>query len=112
MNLWSIRGNEPQRVYSSNEEAGIAELACCIIEQAVIDWQTLDYGNLNRTMGKSDTVMIYTDEVLEFFQSKWFEHLLSFALPHHSPQQIRKALRIPEPRRKKKNARASDRARN
>ncbi len=103
MNLWSLRDREPtEKAYNSFQDAGAVDLACAIIEQAVIDWKDLEYGKLKRVLGKPDYAFVYSEEVRIFFQSKWFEHLLSFALPHHSPQQVRKALKIPEPRRKRK----------
>lgn len=103
MNLWSIRDNEPRKVsFCSSNEAAAVELAASIIEQAVEDWKQLQYGKLKRALGKPDYSFVYTEEVKEFFQSRWFEHLLSFALPSHTPQEVRKALRIPEPRRKRK----------
>lgn len=103
MNLWLYREQEPnERVFNSPLDAGAVELACAIIEQAVIDWKTLDYGKLKRTIGNTDSTYIYAGEVESFFKSRWFEHLLTFALPEHTPQEIRKLLRIPEPRRRKK----------
>lgn len=105
MNLWAIRDMEPvDRTFMSYKEKAFLEMSACIIEQAVEDWKALDYGKLNRTIGKPGNDYIYLDEVLPFFQSRWFEHLLSFALPTHTPQEVRKALRIPEPRRRKKCA--------
>ncbi len=77
-------------------------MACAIIEQAVIDWKDLEYGKLTRVLGRPDYSFVYSEEVKEFFQSKWFEYLLSFALPRHTPKQVRKALGVPEPRRRRK----------
>lgn len=103
MNLWSIRDREPaDRVFMSYQEKGYLEIASSIIEQAVEDWKALEYGELNRTIGKPCSDYIYSEDVLSFFQSSWFEHLLSFALPTHSATEVRRALKIPEPRRKRK----------
>lgn len=103
MNLWSLRDREPdEKAFNSHQDAAAVDMACAIIEQAVIDWKDLEYGNLKRVLGRPDYSFVYSEEVKEFFQSKWFEHLLSFALPHHTPQQVRKALRIPEPRRRRR----------
>lgn len=103
MNLWSIRDQEPDdKTFNSFQDAGAVDMACAIIEQAVIDWKDLEYGKLKRVLGRPDYNFVYSEEVKVFFQSAWFEHLLSFALPHHTPQQVRKALRIPEPRRRRR----------
>lgn len=111
MNLWNLRFEEPARTFRNEEDRIFAELAAGIIEQAVLDWKDLDYGKLTRCPGKRDSTYIYAYEVESFFKSKWFEHLLSFALPQHTPQEIRLALKIKEPRRKQ-NARRTNRTRN
>jgi hypothetical protein len=103
MNLWSLRDQESgEKTFNSFQDAGAVDMACAIIEQAVIDWKDLEYGKLKRVLGRPDYTFVYSEEVKVFFQSAWFEHLLSFALPHHTPQQVRKALRIPEPRRRRR----------
>lgn len=101
MNLWNLRYEEPVRVYRNPAEEASVELASAIIEQAVLDWKALEYGKMHRCFGKTDNVFIYSDEVEAFFKSKWFEHLLSFALPQYTPEEIRATLKIKEPRRKR-----------
>lgn len=103
MNIWMIRDGEPKDSgFNSYREAGAVELAAAIIERAVIDWQTLDYGKLKRAMGKQDNNFVYAKEVEAFFHSQWFEYLLSLTLPLRTPQEVREALKIREPRRKKR----------
>ena len=103
MNLWTLRDQEPpKQEYNSFRDAGAVEIAAAIIERAVIDWQTLEYGKLKRAIGKQETSFVYTAEVEAFFHSKWFEYLLSLTLPRYTPQEVRAALKIKEPRRKKK----------
>lgn len=105
MNLWNLRYEEPSRVYDSQLDEAAVSIACAIIEQAVIDWKELDYGKMNRCMGKCDLTYIYADEVEAFFKSKWFEYLLSLTIPQHTPEEFRKILKIPEPRRRKSRER-------
>ena len=69
------------------------DLAYCIIERAVEDWKALDYGRRSEVF--IDKEVAERKEVLEFFFSHWFEVLCDAALDY-TPQQIRKALRIPE----------------
>ena len=74
-------------------------LICGILEQAVLDWQTLDYGRYG--VGRLNTEYIYRAEVQSFLQSEWFDELLSFALPQYTPQEIREVLDVPESERRK-----------
>jgi len=68
-------------------------LACAIIEQAALDWTALDYGRIGYHYYASGRCVFRAD-VESFFKSKWFELLLSFALPSRTPEEVRKALRI------------------
>ena len=69
------------------------DLAYYIIERAVEDWKALDYGR--RSEVYIDKEIAERREVLEFFFSRWFAVLCDAALDY-TPQQIRRALRIPE----------------
>lgn len=84
-----------ERSFPSHEAMCTHALACAIIEQAVYDWIALDYGYWDRVKVKND--MVFNIQTRKFFQSKWFEYLLSFALPEIEPETVRRQLRIPEP---------------
>ena len=86
----------PRRSFDSIEDACIHDLACGIIEQAVYDWIQLDYGKLGYCVARNSNSFLYRAEVKSFFQGRWFEHLLQFALPDYTPEQIRHQLKIEE----------------
>ena len=101
-NCTPSRENEHPRTFDSIQDECVHDLVCAIIEQAVYDWIQLDYGRLGFCVGRNGNQIIYRAEVRSFFQGLWFEHLLSFALPDYTPEEIRKELKIPElPRREK-----------
>lgn len=68
------------------------DLAFGIVEQAVRDWKALDYGEKAEVV--MDGVMVSRREVVRFFFSEWFLHLIEH-FPY-TPRQIRKELNIPE----------------
>ena len=91
-----------ERSFASVKDEAYYNLACAIIEQSVIDWVLLDYGNFGVTRANSQ--YLFRADVESFFKSKWFEELLSCALPQYTPQEIREQLHIAEPERRKGNA--------
>ena len=56
-------------------------LMSAVIEQAVVDWETLDRGRLR--YAENLCQRIYRDEVLEFFQSTWFGSLYEYLTQQH-----------------------------
>ena len=89
-----------ERSFACLEDERTHALVCAIIEQAVYDWIGLDYGKLGCCLARPGrNAMIYRAEVESFFKGKWFEYLLSYALPNYTPETIRKQLRIAEPER-------------
>lgn len=91
---WHPTYNDGERSFPNLEAYHTHALACAIIEQAVYDWIALDYGWWDRVPVRSD--MVFSVELRQFFQSPWFEYLLSFALPDIEPETVRKRLKIPE----------------
>lgn len=88
-----------ERVFPSLEAEKLHDLCCGIIEQAVYDWITLDYGRLGYALARNGHSLIYRAEVESFFKGKWFEYLLGFALPEIEPTTVRRQLHIAEPER-------------
>ena len=93
---------ERERSFASVKDAAFYNLACAIIEQAVIDWMLLEYGNLGVT--RANNQYVFRADVESFFKGMWFEELLSYALPQYTPQEIRSQLHIEEPERRKRRA--------
>ena len=91
-----------ERSFASVKDEAYYNLSCAIIEQSVIDWVLLDYGNFGVTRANSQ--YLFRADVESFFKSKWFEELLSCALPQYTPQEIRAQLHIEEPERRKRSA--------
>lgn len=91
-----------ERSFASAKDEACYNLACAVIEQAVIDWILLDYGKFGVSRGNAQ--YIFRAEVESFFKSEWFDELLSYALPQYTPQEIREQLHIAEPERRKGNA--------
>lgn len=87
-----------ERRYPSLEAEKYHDLACGIIEQAVYDWICLEYGQLGYCIARNGHSLVYRAEVQSFFQSVWFEFLLSYALPNFEPTAFRKEMRIEERR--------------
>jgi len=83
-----------ERHYPTLEDEKRHDLCCAIIEQAVYDWIGLDYGRLGYMVARNGSSLVYRAEVKAFFKGKWFEYLLSYALPNLSPEALRKELRI------------------
>ena len=75
-----------------NETQVFIDIASAIIQQAVEDWQYLEYGKIDKAKYLSQPVRY--DELLNFFNSDWFEFLLSYALPGYTADDIRTALKI------------------
>ena len=88
------------RSFPSLEAEKTHDLACAIIEQAVYDWMALKYGRLGYALARNGNSFIYRAEVESFFKGKWFEYLLSFALPNVEPTTVRRQLKIDEPERR------------
>ncbi len=91
-----------ERSFASAKDAAYYNLACAVIGQSVIDWILLDYGNFG--VARANTQYVFRADVESFFKGKWFEELLSYALPQYTPQEIREQLHIAEPERRKENA--------
>lgn len=89
--LFALTG---ERHYPTLEDEKRHDLCCAIIEQAVYDWISLDYGRLGYMIARNGGSLVYRAEVESFFKGKWFEYLLSYALPRLSPDTVRKELHI------------------
>ena len=83
---------QTKRIDPDDETQKYINFACGIIQQAVEDWQYLQYGEIDKAIYL--TAVIRYDELLNFFHSEWFEYLLSFALPDVTPDDVRTALKI------------------
>lgn len=94
------KADSGERSFPSLEAEKIHDLACAIIEQAVYDWMTLDYGKLGFAPARNGNSYIYRAEVEAFFKGKWFEYLMEFCLPSIDPSEVRRELRIAEPERR------------
>lgn len=94
------KADSGERSFPSLEAEKIHDLACAIIEQAVYDWMTLDYGKLGFAPARNGNSYIYRAEVEMFFKGKWFEYLLGFAIPDIEPTTVRRQLKIAEPERR------------
>lgn len=95
-----LRGKAEERSFPSLEAEKTHDLACAIIEQAVYDWITLDYGRLGYALARNGHSLIYKAEVESFFKGAWFEYLLGFALTDIEPTTVRRQLKIAEPERR------------
>lgn len=72
----------------------LKNLSCAILLTAVEDWQSLEYGK-QRYGAIIKEVSVDRDDVLEFFFSDDFNHLVEVAT-NYTPKQIRRALKIPQ----------------
>ena len=88
-----------ERSFKNSTDECYYNLICGVLEQAVLDWQALDYGRYG--VSRLNSEYIYRAEVQSFLQSEWFDELLSFALPQYTPQEIREVLDVPESERRK-----------
>ena len=86
---------EPSQI----DDKGCVALAEAIVERAVEDWKFLEYGALEEIVFCGGR--IFKSEILEFFFSEWFEHLLE-SFTEYTPQQIRRYLKIRNDMRPKK----------
>ena len=93
---WDVFGKK-EPVTLEDEDCGT--LAEAIIERAVEDWKFLEYGALEEIVFCGGR--IFKSEILEFFFSDWFEHLLE-SFTERTPQNIRRYLHITESMRPKK----------
>lgn len=91
-----------ERSFSCAKDEGYFNLACAILEQAVIDWDLLEHGNLGVT--RANNQYVFRAEVESFLKSDWFDELLAYALPQYSPQEIRSFIHVEEPERRKGDA--------
>lgn len=85
------RGDRETRLLSP--ERDVIDLAYGVLERAVEDWKALEYGRKESAMIEKGA-WVERSEVVEFFFSKWFSRLCEPL--HYSPEEIRKALNIPE----------------
>ncbi len=83
-----------EKHYPTIQDERRHDLACAIIEQAVYDWIGLDYGRLGYMVARNSNSLVYRAEVKAFFKGKWFETLLSYALPDFTPADFRREMRI------------------
>ena len=72
----------------------LKNLSCAILLTAVEDWQSLEYGH-QRFGAIIKEVAVDRDDVLEFFFSEDFDHLVEVST-NYTPKQIRRALKIPQ----------------
>lgn len=87
-------------VFRTQEDFCWHELMCAVVEQAVLDWRDLDCGKVTAIM-TGDGSVVKKKEVVEFFQSRWFDALVYNTLDF-SPEQIRAALKVPKPTRRRR----------
>lgn len=86
------RPNGGTRCALDHIERDILDLSFGIVERAVLDWQALDYGRRESVM--IDGLLVERLETCEFFFGDFFLRICD-ALSY-TPQQIRRALCIPE----------------
>ena len=91
-----------ERSFSCATDEGYFDLICAILEQAIIDWDLLERGNLGVT--RANNQYVFRAEVESFLKSEWFDELLAYALPQYSPQEIRAFIKVDEPERRKEDA--------
>lgn len=70
----------------------IKRIAIEVLIQAVEDWKALDYGRIEEKKFRGG--VITSEELINFFNSKYFSHLVKHCT-NYKPRQIRKALHIP-----------------
>ena len=80
----------PERHYSDD---AISRIAIETMFQAVDDWRSLDSGKRDELRYVGQTIK--REELIEFFNSPWFETMVRSVLDV-SPSKIRKALRVPK----------------
>lgn len=85
------RKNRRTRVLTDGRE--MIDLGFGLLERAVIDWKTLEYGRKESALVEK-CEWVEKDELVRFFFSRFFA-LLCEPLPY-SPEEIRSALKIPE----------------
>lgn len=72
----------------------LKNLSAAILLTAVEDWKSLDYGKLRYGAIIKENA-VDRDEMLDFFFSEDFDHLVEVST-NYTPKQIRRALRIPQ----------------
>ena len=86
------RDYQTKRIDPDDDTQKAINIACGIIQQAVEDWQYLQYGQIEDA--RYLTQKIRYDELINFFRSPWFEFLLSYALPDYTIEDILTALKV------------------
>lgn len=87
--------NAPKKsIVKDATDGDIRALAAAIIRQAVIDWERLSHGRFAK-MVTTENQTIKSDQLIEFFNSGYFEHLLS-EVSGVTPDKFRKLLEIPQ----------------
>ena len=87
--------NAPKKnIIKDATDTDIRALAAAIIRQSVVDWERLDHGRLAKIV-TTENQTIKSDQLIEFFNSGYFEHLLSEVSGIH-PSRFRKFLEIPQ----------------
>lgn len=76
--------------YESVKDKALHDIACAILEQAVVDWEAIERGNLI-SIYLYDNSRIYKYKLLEFFGSDWFDTLVTHTV-NYTPEQVLKAL--------------------
>ena len=76
--------------YESVKDKALHDIACAILEQAIVDWDAIERGNLT-SIYLYDNSRIYKNKLLEFFGSDWFDTLVTHTL-NYTPEQVLKAL--------------------
>ena len=85
---------KPKRKEIPEEDQFWVNLSAAVILQAIEDWNFLNHGNEARL--RLDSEMVYSIEVEDFFLGKWFEFLLSYALPYIPAEIVREKMEITE----------------
>lgn len=71
----------------------VQKLAAAIIEQSIRDWKRLDNGSINK-LEITEGMTIKSDELVEFFNSTYFENLLD-TVSNRTADEVRSILGVP-----------------
>lgn len=74
------------------DNADVQSLAEAIVEQQVLDWKTIDFGEMESYAHSGN--YIKRSEIIQFFNSKWCAQLMS-VFTSVTPEQVREKLGIP-----------------
>lgn len=80
-------------ILDNASDVDIRHLAAAIIRQSVVDWERLGRGFISK-LSIAEGATIKTDELIEFFNSAYFEALLS-TVSNVQPDRVRDMLKIP-----------------